>query len=157
MCQFGTQFPDAMILRTDLQLGRFLLAHRLGGLLVQQKVFPGNFVGCLLLNACKLISSFTHKRIPLTFHDLRVKCVGFALQCLLLSSHQLTCHVWINTLLYHCHLGGTIVHMIEVDSVELTYVHTSVQNTWHVPAWIRTAWVKFLIQVTHIAFCCRRT
>ena len=123
MSQFGTQFPDAMILRCDLQLSRFLLTHRLGGLLVQQKVSPGNFFGCLLFDACKLISSFTHKLHTLTFHDLRVTYICLTLQCLLLSSHELVCQVWIKTLLYHCHIGGTLINTVKVDGVELTDVN----------------------------------
>ena len=121
--QFGSQFLDAMILCLNMKLVGLLLAHRLCSLFIQQKVLLGNFIGCLLFNACKLISSFTHKRISLTFHDLSVTSIRLTLQCLLLSSHQLTCQCGINTLLYHCNLCGTLINVVEVDGVELTNVN----------------------------------
>jgi len=157
MTKFGTQFLDAMILRLTVQLSSFLLTHRLGSLFIQQEVLLGNLIGCSLLNACKLIPSFAHKRISLTFHDLRVKRIGLALQCLLLCSHQLACQSGIDTLLHHCHLGGTLINTVEVAGVQLTDVDTRIQNTWHVSAWIISAWVKVIFQVTHVTVPCSCT
>jgi hypothetical protein len=50
---------------------------------------------------------------------------------------------------------GTLVNAVEVDGVELADVNVGVQNTRHIPAWIKTVWVKVFVQITIVTFSCR--